>query len=470
MRLRPPALQVESSDPFASDLLGRRSVAESMTELARGAQDGLVVSLHGQWGSGKSTFLNMWRLQLQAAGFRTLNFNAWETDIADDAMVALLGELETGLSGPTPAPGVEPTALQASVKKAKKIGSKLLRSAIPTAIRVATAGALNVEDLSEEIISEWTGKLAEEQVAAYESARKSIQTFRDSISAVANAASESSDSSELLPLVFIIDELDRCRPSYAVRVLECVKHFFAVPGVMFVLAVDTDQLSHAVKSQYGQTMDASGYLRRFFDLELSLPEPKESDFSNAQFQRFDLEKVFEERRKFSSLGYEKSNLLETFEELFVVFRCSLRDRERCFTLLAFAMRSTPKNHFLHPIVLAALIVLKVKASDTYFRVSQHLATADDVIRIFSERPGGRDFLDTRSGQWLQACFHAVFSRRFEIKDIIQRLQLESESDVNESTKERAKDLIGMLQSREIGDMSGSLDYLLSKIDLVGTKR
>lgn len=470
MRLRPPPVTVDPLDPFASDLLGRRRVAESMTELARSAQDGLVVSLHGQWGSGKTTFLSMWRQHLQAAGFKTLSFNAWETDIADDAMVALLGELEPGLAGSSTCPSAEPTALEASVKRAKKIGSKLLRSAIPTAIRVATAGALDLEDLSEEVISDWTGKLAEEQVAAYESARKSIQSFRDSISAISKAAAESEASTESLPLVFIIDELDRCRPSYAVRVLECVKHFFAVPGVMFVLAVDSDQLSHAIRSQYGQLMDASGYLRRFFDLELSLPQPTESDFSRAQFQRFELDKVFEERRNFSSVGHEKDNLLETFEELFLVFRCSLRDRERCFTLLTFAMRSTPKNYLLHPIILALLIVLKVKESATYMQVSLHVAGAKDVINVLSQRPGGKQFLETRLGQWVHASLYSVFAQRGEISEVAQTLQLEADTSTDDSLKETNKRLLQLLESRESREMSGSLDYLLGKIDLVATKR
>ena len=441
-----------------------------MTELARTASDGLVVSLHGQWGSGKTTFLSMWRQHLKTAGFKTINFNAWETDIADDAMVALLGELEAGLSDSSAEPGAEPSALQASVKAAKKIGGKLLRSAIPTAIRVATAGALDMEDLSEEIISDWTGKIAEEQVAAYESARRSIQAVRDSISEVSKAASAFEGAEEALPLVFIVDELDRCRPSYAVRVLECIKHFFAAPGVMFVLAVDSDQLSHAIRNQYGQLMDASGYLRRFFDLELSLPEPSGSDFSKAQFQRFDLDKVFEERRKLSPTDYERDNFLRTFEELFLIFRCSLRDRERCFTLLAFALRSTPKNHFLHPTALAALIVLKVKAPATYAQISQHTIGAKEVVRSVCERPGGSNFMESHLGKYVEASLYSVFAQHRGISEVIQELQLEVDRSAEPVIQERNKLLIQILQSREIRDMSGSLNYLLSKIDLVITTR
>jgi predicted KAP-like P-loop ATPase len=62
-----------------------------------------------------------------------------------------------------------------------------------------------------------------------------------------------------------VDELDRCRPTYAIQTLELVKHLFNVPGLIFIFALDIEQLSHSVQTVYGQNMDAQGYLCRFFD-------------------------------------------------------------------------------------------------------------------------------------------------------------------------------------------------------------
>ena len=80
------------------------------------------------------------------------------------------------------------------------------------------------------------------------------------------------------PLVIMIDELDRCRPSYAIELLEVAKHLFAVDNVVFVLAVNRAELVHSVKALYGSGFDAEGYLRRFFDLDFQLPEPDRKRF------------------------------------------------------------------------------------------------------------------------------------------------------------------------------------------------
>lgn len=134
-----------------------------------------------------------------------------------------------------------------------------------------------------------------------------------------------------------------------------------------MLAVDSSQLAHSIKSQYGSDMDAAGYLRRFFDLELLLPEPNDEAFTRAQFDRFGLSEVFAERSK-SSRRPDQDNFAHTISQLFSCMGCSLRDRERAFTLLACALRSTPLHQSLFPDVLAVLIVLKLKAPIFYARI------------------------------------------------------------------------------------------------------
>ena len=65
----------------------------------------------------------------------------------------------------------------------------------------------------------------------------------------------------------MIDELDRCRPSYAVEFLETAKHLFVVNQVVFVLAINRKQLAHAVRALYGNEFEAEAYLRRSLDPE-----------------------------------------------------------------------------------------------------------------------------------------------------------------------------------------------------------
>ena len=79
------------------------------------------------------------------------------------------------------------------------------------------------------------------------------------------------DNSHCKSIVIFVDELDRCNPSYAVRLLEDIKHYFLMDNVTFVFSVNLSELQHMVKSVYGEQFDAFRYLDRFFDIRLNLP-------------------------------------------------------------------------------------------------------------------------------------------------------------------------------------------------------
>lgn len=89
-------------------------------------------------------------------------------------------------------------------------------------------------------------------------------------------------------VVIMIDELDRCRPDYAIRFLERVKHFFDLDGFLFLVAIDGDNLQGAVQTVYGAHIDGERYLRKFFDLELYLPSPSTQSFNAMLRDSFDL--------------------------------------------------------------------------------------------------------------------------------------------------------------------------------------
>lgn len=72
-------------------------------------------------------------------------------------------------------------------------------------------------------------------------------------------------------LVILLDELDRCRPDYAIQTLERIKHYFDDDRIIIIASINKEQLVHTVRNVYGEYFDASGYLNRFFDLSLHLP-------------------------------------------------------------------------------------------------------------------------------------------------------------------------------------------------------
>jgi hypothetical protein len=77
----------------------------------------------------------------------------------------------------------------------------------------------------------------------------------------------------------LIDELDRCRPDYAISYLETIKHVFDIHGIIFVLAVDRKQLECTAKTTFGTQLDFPEYYRKFVQREVTLPEPSEKNYN-----------------------------------------------------------------------------------------------------------------------------------------------------------------------------------------------
>lgn len=94
-------------------------------------------------------------------------------------------------------------------------------------------------------------------------------------------------------LVVIIDELDRCNPKFAIRLLERIKHYFNNSRVTFVFALNVAELQHSIRNYYGNGFDATRYLERFFDLRIDIPPAKMSQFYQ-EIELFDGYHVYEE--------------------------------------------------------------------------------------------------------------------------------------------------------------------------------
>ena len=79
-------------------------------------------------------------------------------------------------------------------------------------------------------------------------------------------------------LVIFIDELDRCKPSFTVRLLEQIKHYMHDERITYVLSINTEELQHTIKNYYGDSFDACRYLDRFFYLRINLPPVDKKKF------------------------------------------------------------------------------------------------------------------------------------------------------------------------------------------------
>lgn len=165
----------------------------------------------------------------------------------------------------------------------------------------------------------------EAQIQAYTTKKNSIKEFKDSLE---KYVAESTDDR---PVVFIIDEMDRCRPNYAVELLEQVKHLFNVKGIVFVLSIDKVQLGHAIRGVYGNdNINSDEYLRRFIDVEYSLPRPEKMAFINYLYGFFRFDEFFSkgERNRYRDFESDGRRFLEFSEVLFNENPLTLRQQEK----------------------------------------------------------------------------------------------------------------------------------------------
>jgi len=258
---------LDPSDPFKECLLNRKSFGHILTGLISGMEEGGVVSLNNEWGTGKSAFLKMWKQHLTNEGYITLEFNAWENDYEDNPLVPLISEIKDSI-------GKKDIG---SFERILEVGGKLLLEGGSMAVKkalskiVGEGGADNLVD----IIAGQAEEILKDEISIYKQKKDSLSEFKKLLRDYLASKIENPK----LPLVFIIDELDRCRPDYAVKVLESVKHMFSVPNIVFIVSIDKTQLMHSINGFYGsENINSEEYLRRFFDLELNLPDPDKKGF------------------------------------------------------------------------------------------------------------------------------------------------------------------------------------------------
>lgn len=457
MKIKPPHLRITSDNPFAEDALGREQSAEILTQFISTIDEPFVLAIDSGWGTGKTTFLSMWIKVLKREGYPCLYFNAWKNDFSDDPLVSLIGEIGTGLDDLVLEAGNKAKAKK-YFDKTKKLGAALVKSTLPAVIKLSTG----VD--AAEIFEDLTDRFANERIKKYEEDKATIDDFKEHLSKFVEVLTGKDDGKK--PLIIFIDELDRCRPTYALELLEKAKHFFDIKGIIFILAIDKEQIGHSIRSVYGAGMDVDGYLRRFIDLDYHLPEPDTEKFCNALFQRFGFEEYFGQRARHGS-GDDMRILLEILPKLFTTFEFSLRVQEQCFSRLSIVFRTTKANVHLHPIFLSALIVLKAANPTLYSGYIKRSVNAESVLKFFKQNIADSSYLNERYFMVMEAYFvnYEQYGSHSDDKGIKEyKLKLHNERLPREE-QERLKEIVsfsGHLDTQYLYDV---LSFLAKKIEM-----
>ncbi len=287
-----------------------------------------VISVNAGWGMGKSLFLRMWQDDLLNQGVACLYFNAWENDFAEEPVFSFLTTLERQArdikekfdeaTGKTEQSDSKQTPREQFLErlctarsKVKDMAKKAVRLSLPAFKKVTPAvasaamtwaateyGTVNhmvppiavmagkaVEGVQDACSTSFDSqpnavdaeKTAQSIIASFSDRADQMREFKKLLSEYAAILTTDQD----LPLFILVDELDRCRPNFAITLLEEIKHLFSVPGIVFVLATEKEQLANCISATYGLSKcGALVYLDKFIDMNIELPIPDVEKFLN----------------------------------------------------------------------------------------------------------------------------------------------------------------------------------------------
>lgn len=384
MRLKPSEFEMPADNIFKNDKLGRDVPIKCLTGVLKNINDPFVVCINGSYGQGKTTFINFWKAYLESLGIQSILFNAWENDYTENSLACLIAELKSALDKKMQSIKTEEKrTLEEQCDKLMKLGAKTVKAALPAAIKIATAGILKVDNFYEDVIAEFAEKSTETIIREYSKNKDLFAEFKKTLHK--NVTYLSKDN----PFFIFIDELDRCRPSYAIEVLETIKHLFDIEGIVFILAIDERHFEAIIKTTYGADVDAFGYMRRFVDLSYSLPAADISGYCKEMFQRFDLMPYLTEREKDIKIKDPESfkSIEASIISMVKYFQLTLREIEKIFTKLAIVLKATPKDQCLYPYVLFVLLILHLKDNETYRQIINRKMTMLDIMAYLCKKTG-----------------------------------------------------------------------------------
>jgi hypothetical protein len=311
---------LQPSDENAVKLLRENSIGRNKhllkcIKLLNCLDDCCTIAVNGEWGSGKTFFVKQAKTildagnpqtemdedtrntiqrllasyDLEAGCYATLYYDAWLHDNEDDPILSLMyAAISDG---------------QSSYSAPKE--HSILK------IAGDVAGALSGKDFSS-LFNEIQGSDALSAPKKSSDVHSMVKEF------IKELVDEHGNR-----LAIFVDELDRCKPDYAIRFLERIKHYFEDERVTFIFSVNLSQLQCTVKSYYGSEFDAIRYLDKFFDLRVGLPS-------------VNIEQFIRDRMNFDNHTLFEGVCIETVR----YFRFSLRETERYIRLIKIAIHSS----------------------------------------------------------------------------------------------------------------------------------
>lgn len=356
------------------DEFSRKIIADKLIMLLKSDIELSPIVINGDWGTGKTEFCLKTIKEIEHNNeLKCIYIDAFNADSSDEPILTLISAIVSLLPDTEIKNSIISTAIPVI-----KYASKVLLNAGTTIILKENAEKLG-EGLTDALKNETSTAIdatINNLLNAHEKATENIAALRESLEIL----------SKQDPVIIFIDELDRCRPNYALKIIESIKHIFNVRNVKFVLITNIGQLSSSINKVYGDSINASRYLDKFIGFKIDLPE---------FHRKFNFDKNHNSVVYFTELA--KNDRLSVFlidsysafiSYLIENFRLSLRDVEKFVKHLDIyqfinSRPITEKSGFL----TSLLKIIGIFLYSTNLKLKERFLfenyTCEDIISFFS---------------------------------------------------------------------------------------
>ncbi len=273
-----------------------------------------VYGLTGDWGIGKSSFINIWE-NFRLKQNEYIHINAFEKDYESNAFVVLFAEIYKHLQK---IKKVDKQELKNFFENGKRYLSHIAKASLKLGVNVLldkTIGSENIKEFSNALIDDYCNDILEKATRD--------ENIHDKLVEVLNEITNKME----FPLYIIIDELDRCRPSFALEMLEKVKHIFSVKNIKFILVYNPEIFKNMIEKEYGLKDNGDRYLNKFIEKDIKLTY--KTDIK--EWLRSEIQDITKEEFNSNNAKIEVSSLVTNLLTIKDLYNISLREFSKILT-------------------------------------------------------------------------------------------------------------------------------------------
>lgn len=356
------------------DEYGRVKIAHKIEKLLKSDIPISPLLIDGRWGQGKTEFCYKMINQLKESEKNCVYIDAYQNDHIDDPLLMIFSAILAHIADPE-----EKTKLMEKALPVVSLGLKVAGRALVAwglkqdAGKIADEFDSVIKQSSDDIFNE----ISEKIISGYVKKDKNL-------SALILALKAATESNEL---VIFLDELDRCRPSFAVEVIEKIKHVFDIPGITFVLVANNEQLVAAINNIYGELIDAEDYINKFVKLTIRLNQFFHNQGERALNSAAHFKTILESLEDLSFMDGPPSYSYLFAKHLIELNDLSLRQVERLVLRIQATNIVSDPQLIKQPIGLQlgtiAMIFLECVSPSEVDKINQGMACGSDLMHLFN---------------------------------------------------------------------------------------